>query len=212
MTGFDSFGCLAENFVEGTDYRIRLRDGVSGVLVMAPHGGRIEPGTDEIAETVAGNYHAFYAFCGLRENGNRRLHITSHRFDEPKALALAGRATVIVTIHGCRDKTPAVYIGGRHHGLRRQFKRQMAVAGFDVRRHPHLPGLHPANICNRGRCGRGVQLEISAGLRRRLFVGCARSGTLTATGALEDFIAAAGAAIADGMPPDRFRNSRTGGL
>jgi phage replication-related protein YjqB (UPF0714/DUF867 family) len=29
-----------------------------------------------------------------------------------------------------------------------------------------FPGRHPRNICNRGRSGEGVQLELSEGLRK----------------------------------------------
>ena len=34
---------------------------------------------------------------------------------------------------------------------------------------PHLAGEAPGNICNRGRSGAGVQLEIAAGLRASFF-------------------------------------------
>ncbi len=64
------------------------RSGSSGILVMAPHGGGIEPGTGDIADGVAGQHHSFYCFKGIKKQGNRALHITSNRFDEPLAMAM----------------------------------------------------------------------------------------------------------------------------
>ncbi len=54
-----SYGVI-ENETKGKDYRIHLRHGKSGILVMAPHGGGIEPGTTEIADAVAGAERSFY--------------------------------------------------------------------------------------------------------------------------------------------------------
>ncbi len=50
------------------DYLILSRQGTSGIAVMAPHGGGIEPGTSEIANRVAGDEHAYYSFEGLKQN------------------------------------------------------------------------------------------------------------------------------------------------
>ncbi len=59
-----------------TLYEICFRERFSGVAVIAPHGGKIEPGTSEIARGIAGNEHTFYTFRGLRKDGNKRyLHI-----------------------------------------------------------------------------------------------------------------------------------------
>ena len=164
-----NFQSLKNQISEGVDYRIRMAEGVSGILIMAPHGGRIEPGTTEIAEAVAAQQHAFYTFSGIRKQGNGLLHITSRLFDEPKALSMVRRAIAVVTIHGCRENAPMVYSGGRHLKLRRHIAYALQKSGFNVGHHPKLPGQHPANVCNRGRSGMGVQLEISNGLRREIF-------------------------------------------
>jgi phage replication-related protein YjqB (UPF0714/DUF867 family) len=57
----------------------------------------------------------------------------------------------------------------------------LRTAGFNARPDdPRHPGEDPANICNRGRDGGGVQLEISRGLRRTMFAGLhARERSLT---------------------------------
>ena len=196
MSRYHDFASLKRRFSEGDHYKIRMRAGTSGILIMAPHGGKIEPATDDIADAVAGENHAFYAFCGVRRQGNRTLHITSHRFNEPRAIAAACRASTVVTIHGCRDRTSVVYLGGRHRRLRQQLHSTLTTAGFAVRENPNLPGLHPANVCNRGQSGMGVQLELSSGLRKRLSAGRYPSGRTNRNAALADFVEAARAAIA----------------
>lgn len=164
-----NFQSLKNQIAEGVDYRIRMAEGVSGILIMAPHGGAIEPGTTEIAEAVAAQQHAFYTFSGIRKQGNGLLHITSRLFDGPRGLNMVRRAAAVVTIHGCRGNVPIVYSGGRHLELRRQIAYALHKSGFNVGHHPMLPGQHPSNVCNRGRSGMGVQLEISNGLRRQIF-------------------------------------------
>ena len=90
---YKSFKELREREVEGRDYRIRINLKEGCVLVMAPHGGKIEPGTAEIAEAIAGHNYSFYSFEGLKADGNSVLRIESHLFDEPRALQAVERAT-----------------------------------------------------------------------------------------------------------------------
>jgi predicted GNAT family N-acyltransferase len=99
------------------------------------------------------------------------LHITSNRFDEPRALRMARRAEWVLTIHGCREAGAVVYVGGRDGTRTRAIRRALQEAGFDAResQRPGLRGINPNNICNRGYSGRGVQLELSDGLRRQMF-------------------------------------------
>jgi phage replication-related protein YjqB (UPF0714/DUF867 family) len=72
----------------------------SRVVVIAPHGGKIEVLTSEIARRVAGSDFSYYSFTGAKRDRNRDLHITSHRFDEPTAIALVARHQWVVAIHG----------------------------------------------------------------------------------------------------------------
>lgn len=113
MAKYRSFEELAANETDGVDYRIRERYGLSGIAVIAIHGGGIEPGTTEIAEAVAGERHAFYTFSGLKPSGNACLHITSRHFNEPRGLRLVQHARTVVSIHGCGDTEPVVLLGGR---------------------------------------------------------------------------------------------------
>ena len=171
MPACRNFAQLRRQAREGIDYRVRHRAGNSGILVIAPHGGGIEPGTGRLADAVAGRQHAFFSFEGLRPSGNRALHITSHRFDEPRAERMLRTSHWILAIHGCRESAPVIWIGGRDSDRGKAFMRILRQAGMPARisERPSLSGQRPDNLCNRGRSGAGVQLELSLGLRRMLF-------------------------------------------
>ena len=64
-----------------------------------------------------------------------------------------------------------------------------------IHRNPNLQGVHPENICNRGRRGCGAQLEISHGLRSSLNEAAATEGMPT--------IATFAAAIRDAIEATR---------
>jgi phage replication-related protein YjqB (UPF0714/DUF867 family) len=176
MDKYTSFGELARHETEEADYVILARKGPSPVAVIVPHGGGIEPGTADIADAVAADQHAFAAFKGLKKTGNADLHIRSDRFDEPTAVRTAEQARVVVTIHGCQGEDERVYVGGRNDDLKRKIIDALSLAGFHAEesQKPGLGGKSRQNICNRCRTGRGVQIEISRGLRARMFEGLAR--------------------------------------
>ena len=169
MEPYESFAALQANETIGTDFRIRVHYGQSGITIMAIHGGGIEPGTTEIAEAVAGKAHTFYTFSGLKLSGNAQLHISSRKFDEPLGLDIARHARMLITVHGCKDTKMMTYLGGRHHQLKQKIKIELTLAGFPVTDGVRFPGINPKNICNKSRSGMGVQLEISIGMRIRLF-------------------------------------------
>ena len=181
---YASYTELAQHETEGKDYIVRARRGRSHLAVIAPHGGGIEAGTAALADAVAGSEHSFYAFSGIKSGGNRALHITSHRFDEPTGLTILGRVEVAVAVHGHRDRQrEIVRIGGRNRVLKEKIRQVLAEAGFEAKitDHKRLRAIHPQNICNRCLSGRGVQLEISRALREkmlgRLFPSFERSRT-----------------------------------
>lgn len=174
----------------GIDFSVESREGASGVAVIAIHGGGIEPGTTELAEAVAGRRHAYYSFRGRMPSDNRFLHLTSRSFDEPRALGLVGTSFTVVSIHGCSDADSVAYIGGRNQALRSRVRAWLRQAGFAVRESPFFPGAHPMNICNRCRSGMGVQLELSAGLRRQMFAGSLQSRQKNTTAVFDRFVGA----------------------
>jgi phage replication-related protein YjqB (UPF0714/DUF867 family) len=167
MTSYSSFKELADCEVEGQDYRIRIELRNPRVLIMAPHGGRIEPATVELAEAIAETNYSFYAFEGLKKDGNRGLHIESHLFDEPRALKAVEKADVVITVHGQIDqKDEFIMAGGLDTHLRPEIERQLETSGFLTRPPTEgLMGTDPQNICNRGKLRQGVQLEVSRKVR-----------------------------------------------
>lgn len=167
MTKYASFADLAFHEAQGEDFAVKLVErAVSGVIVIAPHGGMIEVGTSEIAGLIAGAEHSLFCFEGLKPYGrNRELHITSHRFDHPDCLAMAARHDRVVSVHGCMGMSQ-IFLGGLDTELTQTLGDRLADAGFEVVRDGHrYPGRHPFNICNRGARGRGAQLEITHDLR-----------------------------------------------
>jgi len=64
-----------------------------------------------------------------------------------------------------------VFIEGRNQDLKEKIRYMLNEAGFyaEISTKTGLRAQHPENICNRCRSGEGVQLEISRGLRDRMF-------------------------------------------
>jgi phage replication-related protein YjqB (UPF0714/DUF867 family) len=166
-SSYQSFKKLVEHEIEDRDYRVRIELRDPRVLIIAPHGGKIEPMTAKIAEAIAGTDFSLYAFEGLKSDGNGVLHIESHLFDEPRALQAAEKADIVVTIHGQIDQDDGfVMVGGLDDSLRSEIIQELGVAGFQTRPPTEgLMGTDPQNICNRGKLNQGVQLEVSRKVR-----------------------------------------------
>jgi len=136
---YKSFADLERNEQSGIDYRIVVRRAMSAFAIVAPHGGGIEPGTSEIADAVAGADYSFYAFEGMKPPpGNKVLHITSTRFDEPMCLALVKRTEVVCTVHGEEGmgEGNGVIVGGLDTTLGGLVAQELTRHGFAVARHP----------------------------------------------------------------------------
>jgi phage replication-related protein YjqB (UPF0714/DUF867 family) len=164
---YESFSELARHEVEGADYRVRARERWrSPVIILAPHGGRIENGTSELAEQIAGEEYSLFCFEGVKPRGSiRDLHVTSHRFDHPTCLALLARSHSALAIHGCVG-AGCVYVGGRDEALAARLTLHLRAAGFDAQADGHrYPGRDALNICNRAARGCGAQLEFTPDLR-----------------------------------------------
>lgn len=165
---FKKFADLAGVYVEGVDYRItHVPRFQAKVGVVAPHGGCIEAHTSEIATAIAGNDFSLYLLEGIRPSGNyAALHLTSHYFDEPNCLELLANCEDVVTVHGCKVAGEVVLVGGLDDELAEELAEAMTKAGLDCQVDGHaFPATHPNNICNRGRRGVGIQLELSVALR-----------------------------------------------
>jgi phage replication-related protein YjqB (UPF0714/DUF867 family) len=191
---YRNFADLARHERAGIDYGVRLRRDEPTLAIVAPHGGGIEPGTSEIADAVAGETSSFYAFDGLKPKDNAVLHITSTRFDEPLCVLLLSESTKVVTLHGehSEEDGEGVFMGGLDKELSAAVGRALARAGFDIRVHenPDLQGCDPANLCNRGTSGKGVQIELSKAVRATLFRSLTREGRRHPTERFDVFVKA----------------------
>ncbi|EGW36957.1 poly-gamma-glutamate hydrolase family protein [Desulfosporosinus sp. OT] len=167
---YSNFQELRLHEQEGRDYRIRTSRNWHSVLIIAPHGGKIEPYTSDIAQRIAGEEFAWYSFEGIKDVDVRKLHITSHNFDEPLLLKGLQQAQTVLTIHGLKNSTDEfLMIGGLDTTLGTELQITLQDYGYIVKESGQkYRGVRTTNICNRGRTGKGVQLEISFALRKRI--------------------------------------------
>ncbi len=152
------------------DYEIEVKETDSNVTVMAIHGGKIEKGTTELAYAIAShNNYNYYSFLGLKRTNNFSLHVSSDEFAEAYAMEMISKSKETLSIHGCDGEEEFTYIGGRDTKLKKRIKESLTKFGFTVKKEnpKDLAGISPDNIVNRNIDGRGVQLEISEGLRSR---------------------------------------------
>ena len=188
---YGSYADLAAGEVEGVHYRIRVIERASPIAIVAPHGGRIEAGTSQTAALIAADVFSLYCFEGLVSG--RRLHITSARFDEPRALALVESSDIAIGVHGRADRGDhrTIWLGGLHESLRDAIGAALERVGFKTSTDHHMQGKAPGNICNRGRLRAGVQLELPMSLRnaflndpfaRQAFGSAVRDTIVTETG------------------------------
>jgi phage replication-related protein YjqB (UPF0714/DUF867 family) len=174
---------LGSGHILGRDFRVAFGDGkIDLCLLVAPHGGGIEPGSSEIMRAVAhlGGW-AWYEFAGFLRQGNKQaLHVASTDFDEPTLKGMLPQAGFVVAFHGASEsQEPLVYIGGKWK-LGRQTVAEAINASFeehgiraaDATEHgsaAHLRGLDDSSITNRGKRMEGVQLEFTRAARNLLF-------------------------------------------
>lgn len=186
-----NFNALIAEQTEDRDFRVRvaMRD-QDNVVVIAPHGGAIEPGTSELAFAIAGDQLSFAIFEGIKSSQNKNLHITSTNFDEPRCIRVVEQSRTAVAIHGERSKEVMVFMGGADLTLRLHVSKALEEAGFRVCEHENqrLQGKLKANICNRGTSGAGVQLELSHGLRSALFESLSEAGRAQQTPMFQQFV------------------------
>ncbi len=169
--GYQSYKELSNSAQEGTDYRIETHQGITDAVIIAPHGGKIEPGATEIAKAIAGEDHGFYSLEGLKPGNNHILSIPSEKFDEPRALEMVEKANRVIAIHGFfYGGDQDIQLGGLDADLKQKIKANLEREGFKPQESGStLEAENPHNICNRGQTGKGVQIGIYWGLRKRLF-------------------------------------------
>ena len=168
---YESFKDLQKN--EVGNYTIECIDRGSNITILALHGGCIEPYTRKIAKQLTGNSFNYYSFIGKKDtNCYDDLHITSHKFDEPKAEELVGKSGIVIAIHGCSDKQGEnekdygkhIFIGGLDEELKNTLQEALLEAGLSIGREK-FQGMEKDNICNVGKRSKGVQFELTKSFR-----------------------------------------------
>jgi phage replication-related protein YjqB (UPF0714/DUF867 family) len=83
-----------------------------------------------------------------------------------------------------------VFIGDKNQELKQQIMDALRKAGFrvSISRVPGLRGISAENICNRCKSGKGVQLEISRGLREKMYESIDRRSMRKKTGIFDKFV------------------------
>ena len=171
MSGYPGFQEKIRQKREGEDFIRRVKDRGSSVAIVAPHGGRIEPGTSELALALASYNFSYYLFEGRQLKNNRDLHVRSTQFDDPLCLDLLRKSQYAVSIHGCAGRDDRVYLGGRNQALQRIILHCLQSNGFPaIQDETNHAGIDEGNICNRCFSQEGVQLEISGALREDFLI------------------------------------------
>lgn len=150
--------------------------GAGPVAIFAPHGGGIEPGTEEIARALAAACGAgLYVLAGRRGSGNRALHVASTGMPprvSAKLDAALAACRVALAVHGHGLPVDAVFVSGQASravaavaaALRPALGARYAVIDEVARIPPGLRAVSPGNFVNRP-AGGGVQLELPRRLR-----------------------------------------------
>ena len=187
---YPNFKSLSGAQKKGRDFEIRVKKTKSRIAIIAPHGGGIEPGTSEIAKSIAGEDFTYYSFEGIKNKDNKKyLHITSTNFDEPGCVEMCKNSDIVLAIHGTKDKDEIAYVGGRHEGLKQKIINELTKAGFNAKEDTtNHSGRDAKNICNRGRPKKGLQLEISRGLRKKMFKGLNREDRTSTKKPFDKFV------------------------
>jgi phage replication-related protein YjqB (UPF0714/DUF867 family) len=184
MAGQDTYPSLDQlkkELKDGVDFRTRVlvrnlntsqAKTAPVVTVIAPHGGRIDPGTSAIARALAGRNWNLFDFQGLYKADPYRLHVTSTRFRDQRLTQLLEASDLAIGVHSMSDaEHETVWLGGLNRPLKTAVAENLRKRGFLVDTNcPRYRGEDPGNVCNLAR-NKGIQLELPLGLVKKMFVG-----------------------------------------
>ncbi len=159
---------MAKHEREGVDFFVDMAEPRAKILVLAIHGQYVEPGSDDVAEAIAGSDFRKYIFRANKNVNWGDLHVTSTHFDDPRAIDLAKGSELCVSVHGYKEPTKiAICLGGANIQAKTRvgeaIHRAFPEIIFDTAC-TEIGGTDPANIANR--ClKQGVQLELSKKVR-----------------------------------------------
>lgn len=175
---YKSFAELTSTNVKGSDYQIEIAKRPSPYLVMAFHGGEIEPGSTELARELAQDRYSYYSFIGIKNNErdalsftSSDLHLTSARFDDPELLGMARDAQFSIALHGFGGTEADFCVGGASVSQRKNLVKILSEKFPSLRSCelccPPYNGTSLKNPVNASREA-GVQIEMSPAVRKRI--------------------------------------------
>jgi phage replication-related protein YjqB (UPF0714/DUF867 family) len=176
MADYKSLSELKKSEQENVDWRQpKPLNRNSWLTVVAPHGGTIEPFTEEIARAIADTNYNLFVFEGLRRKESARpwLHVTSTTFDDKRLKQLQASSLITLSVHGATSPKPMLeekitWLGGRNTRLRDRICNSLIRHGFAAKEGAgSSAGTAKSNFVNRT-LHNGVQLEISRSEREAL--------------------------------------------
>lgn len=175
---YANFAELAAKNVEGTDYKISIRNNSSKILVMSFHGGFIEPGTTELGAAVSETEYDFYTFMALKRGEmhepsltSSTLHLTSAHYDEPQLMKLVTEKDFCLGMHGFGGDEADFCVGGGNSEQRKVLVQKLSKSFPELKScelccNP-FNGVSIKNPINKCRL-QGVQVEMSPKVRKRI--------------------------------------------
>src|SRR5699024_387972 len=167
-----SFEKLESEEVENEDYTINSKDTGSDTLLIAIHGGGLEPGTTELVEYIAKeNNYSYYTFNGIKKSGNRKMHITSTDYDEPLALELVNKSLITLSFHGYDEPNKKhTYVGRLDTALVKKVNGKLNEDNFSASiEQERIDASEKDNIVNQNNKNKFAQIELSTDKREKFF-------------------------------------------
>ena len=170
MAEYPNFAALSAAENEDKDFRVRIEDRKgSPIVIVAPHGGGIEPGTYKSPRRLRDATCHLLILPGSSRRATEFFTLPARTLTSRVVQRWLKRPTTC-SDHGEESEEPVVYLGGKDSESGGRVRKALATAGFTVKEHPNrqLQGLAKRNICNRNRSGAGSSLS-SAGSPRKVF-------------------------------------------
>ena len=156
--------------------------GDAKISLLAIHGWWIEPWTEEIVRDlydILSDISSFYVFAGRKNSGNKDLHIKSIHFDDPLAIAVVSSSEFCCSFHGFDSEDLHIIVWGIDEKLKQEFaeifqkklkNNNLQDIKIEIRSEWKFSATDEKNIVNCSRLQKGIQLELSNGLRKEFFV------------------------------------------
>lgn len=173
MDRFQSMDELLSN-VSKDDYSIEINEVEnSQVLIVSPHGGRIEFGTSELSKSIAGNDFSRFDFSGklIRENF-KNLHVTSTKYNLKELTLLNDKSLITISLHGFKNPPGGKFtvIGGLDEVGKELILNELSKNGLEAElATDKFTAVNPENLVNKNKRKMGIQLEISTAQRIAFF-------------------------------------------